>query len=315
MTTEPLVQRVLLLEPRGFCAGVERAVAIVRMALEIHGSPVYVRHEIVHNAVVVREMEELGAVFVDEIDGVPDGAVVIFSAHGVAPEVRRAAAGRPLTVIDATCPLVAKVHLEARRFAREGATILLIGHAGHDEVIGTRGEAPGNITIVSSLADADQVTVRDPDNVAWISQTTFSVSDVEAIVTRLRGRFPKLRSPAASDICYASENRQRAVAAVTPDSEVVLVVGSPNSSNARRLVEVAAKGGCRAYLVEDADEIDRAWLASAKTIAVTAGASTPERSVQRVLERLRREGITAVQPIPSASAETMVFPIPPELLR
>lgn len=313
--TSETPQRVLLVEPRGFCAGVERAVNIVRAALEIHGAPVYVRRQIVHNAAVVRELEALGAVFVEELDGVPDGAVVIFSAHGVTPEVRRVAESRRLDVIDATCPLVAKVHLEARRFAREGASILLIGHAGHDEVTGTCGEAPEQITVLSTVEEADRVVVPDPDNVACISQTTFSVSEVEVIASRLRERFPSLRSPAASDICYASENRQRAVAAVAPETDLLLVVGSHNSSNARRLVEVALGAGSRAHLVEDAGEVDNAWLAGAATIAVTAGASTPERSVQGVLARLRDEGITTVEAVRPCAEETVVFPPPPELLR
>ncbi len=306
-------KRVLLAEPRGYCAGVDRAVETVERALEKHGAPVYVRHEIVHNRHVVDTLAKAGAVFVDETDEVPEGAIVVFSAHGVAPTVHASAAERDLQVIDATCPLVTKVHNEAKRFARDDYDILLIGHEGHEEVIGTAGEAPDHVQLVDGPAAVDNVTVRDEDRVIWLSQTTLSVDETMETVQRLRERFPKLQDPPSDDICYATQNRQVAVKAMAPECELVIVVGSGNSSNSVRLVEVALGAGSRAaHLVDYADDIDPVWFDGVTTIGVTSGASVPEVLVRGVLERLAEYGYDFVQPVTTAN-ETLVFALPREI--
>ncbi len=306
-------KRVLLAEPRGYCAGVDRAVETVERALEKHGAPVYVRHEIVHNRHVVDTLAEAGAIFVDETDQVPEGAIVVFSAHGVAPTVHESAAERELKVIDATCPLVTKVHNEAKRFARDDYDILLIGHEGHEEVVGTAGEAPDHVQLVDGPDSVDRVTVRDEDKVIWLSQTTLSVDETMETVQRLRERFPKLQDPPSDDICYATQNRQVAVKAMAPECELVIVVGSRNSSNSVRLVEVALGAGSdAAYLVDYADDIDPAWLDGVTTVGVTSGASVPEVLVRGVLERLADYGYDMVQPVTTAN-ETLVFALPREI--
>jgi len=306
-------KRVLLAEPRGYCAGVDRAVETVERALEKHGAPVYVRHEIVHNRHVVDTLAKAGAVFVDETDEVPEGAIVVFSAHGVGPTVHASAAERDLQVIDATCPLVTKVHNEAKRFARDDYDILLIGHEGHEEVIGTAGEAPDHVQLVDGPAAVDNVTVRDEDRVIWLSQTTLSVDETMETVQRLRERFPKLQDPPSDDICYATQNRQVAVKAMAPECELVIVVGSGNSSNSVRLVEVALGAGSRAaHLVDYADDIDPVWFDGVTTIGVTSGASVPEVLVRGVLERLAEYGYDFVQPVTTAN-ETLVFALPREI--
>src|SRR5215467_4089561 len=270
-------RRVLLAKPRGYCAGVDRAVQAVEKALERFGAPVYVRKQIVHNTHVVRSLEQRGAIFVDETEAVPEGAVVVFSAHGVSPEVREEAKGRGLRTIDATCPLVTKVHNEARRFAAQDYDILLIGHEGHEEVIGTTGEAPAHIHLVDGPAGSDSVQVRDPAKVAWLSQTTLSVDETTQTVAALRERFPQLLDPPSDDICYATQNRQTAVKAIAAESDLVLVVGSQNSSNSVRLVEVALDGGAdAAYLVDDASALRPEWLEGVSTVGLTSGASVPE---------------------------------------
>ncbi|MCV7079809.1 4-hydroxy-3-methylbut-2-enyl diphosphate reductase [Mycobacterium szulgai] len=309
----PTRKRVLLAEPRGYCAGVDRAVETVERALEKHGAPVYVRHEIVHNRHVVDTLAKAGAVFVEETDQVPEGAIVVFSAHGVAPTVYAAAAERNLQTIDATCPLVTKVHNEARRFARDDFDILLIGHEGHEEVVGTAGEAPDHVQLVDGVDSVDRVTVRDEDKVVWLSQTTLSVDETMEIVERLRERFPKLQDPPSDDICYATQNRQVAVKAMAPECELVIVVGSRNSSNSVRLVEVALGAGSRsAHLVDWADDIDPEWLQGVQTVGVTSGASVPEVLVRGVLERLAEFGYDMVQPVTTAN-ETLVFALPREI--
>ncbi|AKN16376.1 4-hydroxy-3-methylbut-2-enyl diphosphate reductase [Mycobacterium haemophilum] len=309
----PTRKRVLLAEPRGYCAGVDRAVETVERALQKYGSPVYVRHEIVHNRHVVETLEKAGAVFVEETDHVPEGAIVVFSAHGVAPTVYAAAAERNLRTIDATCPLVTKVHNEVKRFARNDYDILLIGHEGHEEVVGTAGEAPTHVQLVDGLAAVQQVAVRDENKVVWLSQTTLSVDETMEIVERLRQRFPKLQDPPSDDICYATQNRQVAVKAMAPECELVIVVGSRNSSNSVRLVEVAVGGGAgAAYLVDWADDIDPAWLAGVTTVGVTSGASVPEILVQGVLTWLAERGYDVVQSVTTAN-ETLVFALPREI--
>lgn len=306
-------KRVLLAEPRGYCAGVDRAVETVERALEKHGAPVYVRHEIVHNRHVVDTLAQRGAIFVEETDEVPEGATVVFSAHGVAPTVHESAAARNLQVIDATCPLVTKVHNEAKRFAREDYDILLIGHEGHEEVVGTAGEAPDHVQLVDGPDAVDEVTVRDESKVIWLSQTTLSVDETMEIVTRLRRRFPTLQDPPSDDICYATQNRQVAVKAMAPECELVIVVGSRNSSNSVRLVEVALGAGAdAAHLVDYADDIDPAWLAGVTTVGVTSGASVPEILVRGVLEKLAEFGYATVQTVTTAN-ETLVFALPREI--
>jgi 4-hydroxy-3-methylbut-2-enyl diphosphate reductase len=307
--------RVLLADPRGYCAGVDRAVETVEKALELYGAPVYVRKQIVHNLHVVRRLERLGAIFVDETDEVPEGAIVVFSAHGVAPVVHDQAKARNLRTIDATCPLVTKVHAEARRFAAADFDILLIGHEGHEEVVGTTGEAPANIHLVDGPAGVAQVEVRDPSRVVWLSQTTLSVDETETTVDALREKFPLLQSPPSDDICYATQNRQVAVKEMAPECELVIVVGSQNSSNSVRLVEVALDAGAdAAHLVDDASEIDESWLDGVTTVGVTSGASVPEVLVAEVLEWLAQRGYADVDEIVSAQ-EHLLFALPPELRR
>ena len=308
-------RRVLLAKPRGYCAGVDRAVQAVEMALERYGAPVYVRKQIVHNKHVVAALEQRGAVFVDEAADVPEGAVVVFSAHGVAPQVRADAKVRNLHTIDATCPLVTKVHNEARRFAAQGYDILLIGHEGHEEVIGTTGEAPSRIRLVDGPEDSTQIQVTDPAKVAWLSQTTLSVDETDQTVAALRERFPQLVDPPSDDICYATQNRQAAVKRIASESDVVIVVGSQNSSNSVRLVEVALDAGAgAAYLVDDAGSIDPEWLTDASTVGVTSGASVPEDLVSGVLGQLAQSGFDSVEEI-EAVEERLVFALPPELRR
>jgi 4-hydroxy-3-methylbut-2-en-1-yl diphosphate reductase len=307
-----VVKHILLALPRGYCAGVERAVDTVERALRRYGSPVYVRREIVHNRHVVADLEAKGAVFVDDEREVPEGALVVFSAHGVAPAVHDNAASRNLSVIDATCPLVTKVHREARRFARRDLTILLIGHAGHDEVIGTAGHAPGRTILVQSAEEAATVTVEDPDRVAYLCQTTLSVDDTALIIDILRRRFPALQGPPTEDICYATQNRQEAVKAVAARADVVLVIGSANSSNSNRLVEVAGSAGVPAHRIDDERDIDPAWLREAGTIGLTAGASAPEHLVDRVIAFLREHGAETVEEVQVAE-EHVVFSPPVQL--
>ncbi|MFZ2502816.1 MAG: 4-hydroxy-3-methylbut-2-enyl diphosphate reductase [Nocardioides sp.] len=306
---------VLLAAPRGYCAGVDRAVITVEKALDLYGAPVYVRKQIVHNKHVVATLEARGAIFVEELDEVPTGSTVVFSAHGVSPEVHRDAAVRSLKTIDATCPLVTKVHHEARRFAAEDYDILLIGHAGHEEVEGTSGEAPEHIQLVQGPADVAGITVRDPSKVAWLSQTTLSVDETLETVAAIRERFPELLDPPSDDICYATQNRQLAVKEIASGTDLVIVVGSGNSSNSVRLVEVALEAGARsAYRVDDASEIDEAWLAGVDTVAVTSGASVPEELVQGVLGWLSGRGYPDARSVRTAD-ESLIFALPPELRR
>jgi 4-hydroxy-3-methylbut-2-en-1-yl diphosphate reductase len=306
-------RRVLLAKPRGYCAGVDRAVQTVEMALERFGAPVYVRKQIVHNTHVVKTLEERGAIFVEETEAVPEGSMVVFSAHGVSPGVRDEAKDRGLRTIDATCPLVTKVHNEARRFAAQDYDILLIGHEGHEEVIGTTGEAPGNIHLVDGPAGTNAVQVRDPAKVAWLSQTTLSVDETTETVAELRKRFPLLLDPPSDDICYATQNRQAAVKQIAAESDVVIVVGSPNSSNSVRLVEVAREAGASAaYLVDDASGVEQSWLDGVATVGVTSGASVPEDLVDGVLARLAESGFADVEEVEAVS-ERMVFGLPREL--
>ena len=306
-------KRVLLAEPRGYCAGVDRAVETVERALEKHGAPVYVRHEIVHNRHVVETLAQAGAIFVNETDQVPEGSIVVFSAHGVAPTVHQNAAERNLQVIDATCPLVTKVHNEAKRFAREDYDILLIGHEGHEEVIGTAGEAPDHVQLVDGPDGVDRVTVRDPSKVIWLSQTTLSVDETMETVAQLRERFPTLQDPPSDDICYATQNRQGAVKAMAPECDLVIVVGSRNSSNSVRLVEVALGAGAgAAHLVDYAEDIDTSWFDGVTTVGVTSGASVPEILVRGALERLAGLGYDTVQTVTTAN-ETLVFALPREI--
>jgi 4-hydroxy-3-methylbut-2-enyl diphosphate reductase len=306
---------VLLATPRGYCAGVDRAVVAVEKALEHYGAPVYVRKQIVHNIHVVSTLEQQGAVFVDEVDEVPEGAHVVFSAHGVSPAVVNAAAERGLKAIDATCPLVTKVHREAVRFARDDYEILLIGHAGHEEVEGTAGEAPQNVTLVNSPDDVDSLEVRDPSKVVWLSQTTLSVDETMETVRRLRERFPALKDPPSDDICYATQNRQVAIKKVAEEADLVIVVGSANSSNSVRLVEVALENGAKAaYRVDYASEIRQEWLDAATTVGVTSGASVPEVLVREVLEQLADAGYADVHEVKTAE-EDLMFSLPKELRR
>jgi 4-hydroxy-3-methylbut-2-enyl diphosphate reductase len=281
--SSPVPHILLLAAPRSFCAGVERAIEIVERALTQRGHPVYVRKQIVHNTHVVADLEARGAVFVDELADVPPGATVVFSAHGVSPAVRTEATRRDLDVIDATCPLVTKVHTEARRFAAHGDTVLLIGHAGHEEVEGTLGEAPEHTILVENVTQARSVTVPDPERVSYLTQTTLAVDETAEIVTVLRKRFPKLKGPASDDICYATTNRQHALSTVATEADLVLVIGSPNSSNSVRLVELARRAGTPAYLIDDAEDIRPEWLAGVRTVGLTAGASAPPRLVDEVL--------------------------------
>jgi len=306
---------VLLAKPRGYCAGVDRAVQTVEHALDHYGAPVYVRKQIVHNLHVVRALEARGAVFVEENDEVPEGSIVVFSAHGVAPEVHEQAAARQLRTIDATCPLVTKVHQEVRRFAKDDYDILLIGHEGHEEVVGTSGEAPRNITLVDGPEAVDAIEVRDPDKVVWLSQTTLSVDETMQTVDALRERFPSLQSPPSDDICYATQNRQAAVKVIAPEVDLFLVVGSANSSNSVRMVEVAeAAGAKRARLVENAAAIDESWLVGVTAVGLSSGASVPEVLVREVTEWLATRGYADVQEI-SHTEERLTFALPQELRR
>ena len=300
-----------LAAPRGFCAGVDRAIDIVDMALQVYGAPIYVRHEIVHNRHVVEDLRRKGAVFTDDLREVPEGAVVIFSAHGVSPAVREEARTRRLKALDATCPLVTKVHLEALRYAKEGYSIVLVGHRQHVEVVGTLGEAPDAIVVCESVAEVEQLQLPNPDKVAYITQTTLSLDDCAAIVGALKKRYPSVREPAKDDICYATQNRQNAVKVMAPKCPTVLVVGAPASSNANRLVEVAAALGSKAYLIESADDIRPEWLTG--DVGLTAGASTPEAVVQACVERVCALGEYRVEAF-QLIEERIMFPLPGELL-
>ena len=323
MTSEPHVtsadagatKTVLLASPRGYCAGVDRAVITVEKALDLYGAPVYVRKEIVHNAHVVSSLRDRGAIFVEETDEVPEGAIVVFSAHGVSPVVHEAAQARNLRAIDATCPLVTKVHNEAKRFAADGYEIVLIGHAGHEEVEGTAGEVPGRVTLVENPEQADAVEFAPDAKVAWLSQTTLSVDETMETVDRLRQRLPLLIDPPSDDICYATQNRQVAVKDIAPRCDVLIVVGSGNSSNSVRLAEVGLEAGANAaYRVDNAAEIDSAWLESATTVGLTSGASVPEELVDGVLARLAEHGYRNIEVVTSAE-ESLTFALPPELRR
>jgi 4-hydroxy-3-methylbut-2-en-1-yl diphosphate reductase len=305
-------KKILLLRPRGFCAGVVRAIDVVKIALDLYGAPIYVRKEIVHNKHVVDELRAAGAVFVEELDEVPAGARVIFSAHGVSPVVRKDAVQRQVQVIDATCPLVTKVHLEAVKFAQRGYSIVLIGHKDHDEVIGTLGEAPEATVLVSNVEDVDQLNVPNPEKVSYITQTTLSLDETQDIVARLRERFPKIKGPEKQDICYATENRQLAVRAVAPMCELLLVVGSQNSSNSRRLVEVCVKEGIASHLIDDLGEVNPEWLQGVNTVAVTAGASAPENLVQELIQSLQGQGYAELEEV-EIKEEDVRFTLPSDL--
>jgi 4-hydroxy-3-methylbut-2-enyl diphosphate reductase len=309
-----MVKRVLLASPRGYCAGVERAVETVERLLDLHGPPVYVRKQIVHNAHVVRELEERGAVFVESETEVPEGATVVLSAHGVAPSVYANATARRLNTVDATCPLVTKVHVEARRYAQDGYEIALIGHEGHEEVVGTTGEAPDAIVLVQTVEDAERVEFKDPERVAYITQTTLSVDETTAIIAVLRRRFPSIRAPKRDDICYATSNRQWAVKDLLGVVDLLLVIGSRNSSNSNRLVEVARAGGVPAFLIDDETDIDEAWLVGIETVGITSGASAPEKLVERVCDWFRARGVDDVQPFRMVE-EDVTFRLPVELRR
>jgi 4-hydroxy-3-methylbut-2-enyl diphosphate reductase len=304
---------LLLLKPRGFCAGVVRAIDVVRIALEAFGPPIYVRKEIVHNRFVVEELSAKGAVFVDEVDEVPDGQRVIYSAHGVAPEVWEASKSRGLRVIDATCPLVTKVHVEAVRFAKQGYSLILIGHRDHDEVIGTLGEAPDVTQVVSSAEEVESLHIPDPARVAYLTQTTLSLDETAGIVEALRKKFPLIQGPSAADICYATQNRQTAVKEVVAQAQLLLVVGSTNSSNSNRLVEVARKLGAQAHLVENYRAIQRHWLENVRTVALTAGASAPECLVEEAVSYLSRQGFTDIREL-EVMPENVRFGLPPEIV-
>jgi len=316
---EPLANRavtkgkkLLRIRPRGFCAGVVRAVDIVELAVEAYGPPVYVHHEIVHNRYVVEQLRRRGAIFVESVEDVPIGAVLIFSAHGVPPPVREEAHLRKLRVIDATCPLVTKVHLEALRFAREGRTIILIGHKDHQEIVGTSGEAPEQTVVVDSVEAVDRLQVQDPTRLAFLTQTTLSLYDTNEIVARLRERFPEIAGPASDDICYATQNRQEAVEQVAREVQLMLVVGSPNSSNSNRLVEVARRSGVQARLIDDASAISEDWFEGIESVGLTAGASAPEVLVEQVSDRLAEYGYTEQSDL-DLIREDVRFTLPPEL--
>ncbi|MDH4247773.1 MAG: 4-hydroxy-3-methylbut-2-enyl diphosphate reductase [Deltaproteobacteria bacterium] len=303
---------IVLARPRGFCAGVERAIAIVERALDRFGAPIYVKHAIVHNRHVVERLERRGAIFVETLEEVPTGSRVIFSAHGVPPEAHRQAESRGLAVLDATCPLVTKVHLEARRYSNEGRTIFLIGHVGHVEVVGTRGEAPDAIQIISTVEEAERAQADNPERVAFLTQTTLSLDDTRAIVEVLRRRFPALSGPAKDDICYATQNRQNAVLALSREVDLILVVGSEKSSNSNRLVEVARTQGLPAYLVESHADVREEWLRGIRRIGITAGASAPEDVVQALAEALAKRGSATLREL-EVVRENVVFALPPQL--
>jgi 4-hydroxy-3-methylbut-2-en-1-yl diphosphate reductase len=302
-------ETILLASPRGYCAGVDRAVQTVERALELYGAPVYVRKEIVHNKHVVEELRDRGAIFVETETEVPEGATVVFSAHGVAPSVHAGAAARQLRTIDATCPLVTKVHVEAKKFAAQGYTIVLIGHAGHEEVEGTMGEAPDQIVLVQDEDEVDQLEIEDPTRVAYISQTTLSVDETRAIILRLRERFPHIIGPRTDDICYATTNRQTAVKQLARESDLVLVVGSRNSSNSNRLVEVAREYGAASHLIDNEGQVVEEWLDGVRVLGITSGASAPEGLVQQLVERFRRQGTTDIRELEVVS-ESMRFMLP-----
>jgi len=308
-------KKVLLAAPRGYCAGVDRAILTVEKALDLYGAPLYVRKEIVHNKYVVESLQERGVIFVEELDAVPEGSTVIFSAHGVAPSVHAEAAERSLKTIDATCPLVTKVHAEARRFSNEGLDIILIGHAGHEEVEGTMGEAPNSITLVQNPEEARNLEVDNPEKLIWLSQTTLSVDETIQTVNVLKERFPEMASPPSDDICYATQNRQTAVKAMSPQCDLVIVVGSGNSSNSVRLVEVALDAGAKSsYRVDSFRELESEWLEGASTVGVTSGASVPELLVNEVLQWLAEHGFNDCEEVHTAE-ETLMFALPPELRR
>ncbi|GAA0926226.1 4-hydroxy-3-methylbut-2-enyl diphosphate reductase [Nonomuraea longicatena] len=311
-STAPPARTVLLAEPRGFCAGVRRAISIVEQALEQYGPPVYVRKQIVHNHHVVADLQSRGAVFVESEDEVPEGALCVFSAHGVSPAVRENAARRGLDVIDATCPLVAKVHQEARRYARDGRTLLLVGHNDHEEVEGTYGEAPDRTLVVETVEDALGLALATDTPTALLTQTTLSLDDTQEITAALRGRFQNLAVPATSDICYASENRQQAVKSIADRADLVLVVGSTNSSNSVRMVEVAEAAGARARLVPDVDHLENAWFDGVATVGVSAGASAPEELIDALLSLLAERGFTSIE-VERAAVETLEFALPARL--
>ena len=313
MTKMSEAKTILLLKPRGFCAGVVRAIDVVRIALETFGPPIYVRKEIVHNKYVVEDLKGKGAIFVDDVEEVPNGERVIYSAHGVAPSVREASKLRKLRVIDATCPLVTKVHVEAIRFAKDGYSLILIGHLNHDEIVGTLGEAPAVTQVVSNPEQVANITVPDPNRVAYLTQTTLSLDEAKEIIEALKVKFPNIRGPHAQDICYATENRQRAVKRVAEQADLVLVVGSPNSSNSNRLVEVAGNLGTRAYLIDTCEDIDEKWLEGVQTVALTAGASAPEILVQEVIKLLGRKGFLNVHEV-EVMPEHVRFALPPEIV-
>jgi 4-hydroxy-3-methylbut-2-enyl diphosphate reductase len=305
-------QKLLLAAPRGYCAGVDRAVQTVERALELYGAPVYVRKEIVHNKHVVDQLRQRGAIFVDEETEVPEGQTVVFSAHGVAPAVHENAAARALQTIDATCPLVTKVHVEARKFAAQGYTIVLIGHSGHEEVEGTMGEAPDNIVLVESVADVDALEVPDPDHIAYISQTTLSVDETREIIVRLRERFPNITGPRTDDICYATTNRQMAVRQMARECDLVLVIGSRNSSNSNRLVEVARDHGARSHLIDNVGQLEEEWLEGARVVGITSGASAPEELVQGLVDWFRERGTSDVSEF-EVVQEDVRFMLPKEI--
>jgi 4-hydroxy-3-methylbut-2-enyl diphosphate reductase len=310
----PGVRKVLLASPRGYCAGVERAVETVERSLELYGPPVYVRKQIVHNLHVVRELEARGAIFVEDEEEVPEGETVVFSAHGVAPSVHANAEARQLRTIDATCPLVTKVHAQARRYAAEGYTIILIGHAGHEEVVGTMGEAPGSIVLVESPDQVEQLSFAEGTRLAYVTQTTLSVDETGEMITALRARFPDIHAPRKEDICYATSNRQWAVKEMLGEIDLLLVVGSRNSSNSNRLVETAHAHGVESYLIDDRTEIDEAWLAGVEVVGITSGASAPEKLVDGVLDWFRERGVTDIAPY-NLVEEDVEFRLPVELRR
>jgi 4-hydroxy-3-methylbut-2-en-1-yl diphosphate reductase len=311
--TSPTEKRVLLLKPRGFCAGVVRAIDIVKIALETFGAPIYVRREIVHNRYVVNELAEKGAIFVHEIEEVPDGQRVIYSAHGVSPAVREMSKQRNLKVIDATCPLVTKVHIEAVKFAKQGFSLVLIGHRDHDEIEGTLGEAPDVTQVVSNVAEVEALVVPDPNRVAYLTQTTLSLDETKDIIAALKQKFPNIKGPAAQDICYATENRQVAVKEVASEADLLLVVGSENSSNSNRLVEVARNLGTNAHLIDSCNDIEPDWLKGVSTIALTAGASAPECLVEETVAYLRNKGFDNMQEL-EVMPENVRFGLPPEIV-
>ncbi|MBU4612758.1 4-hydroxy-3-methylbut-2-enyl diphosphate reductase [Achromobacter sp. GG226] len=305
---------VVLAQPRGFCAGVDRAIDIVERALELHGAPIYVRHEIVHNRHVVEDLRGKGAIFIDELDDAPAGAIVVFSAHGVSKAVRHEAGDRGLRVFDATCPLVTKVHVEVAKMRAAGREVIMIGHRGHPEVEGTLGQSPAGMHLVESAADVAALEVADPANLAYVTQTTLSVDDTAQVVAALKQRFPLIAEPKKADICYATQNRQDAVKVMAPECDLVLVVGSANSSNSNRLREVAERRGARAHLIDDARNIDPAWLEGCRRVGVTAGASAPDVLVRGVIERLKELGAVSVRTLPGAE-EAVSFPLPRGLAR